>query len=386
MKNKLEKSYNDAIYNYKSEVPDSIWENIEAILDKKKKNRRILLWCLLAVLFISGGIASWIFINSGTNNDNNKNNNVNYVASTTPLNQSNDTKSIDNIVDSEINSNTQNLNENLYSKNNTINNLETIIDNSKNHEKLNYRENYSEDNIADNTIIEETNDKNILNLSQNRSQYVYNKIDIIPFSELTTNSDLLILKNNLKHKLKYNSNKKHKKVLDDCFPTDNKLWFAEIYFTPSYPNQILSGEYTAYLKQRQNTESPLLSYSTGIRLGYMFKNASIKTGFDYTQVNEKFKITIKNVESTQTIITIDTIMNNDGTYFIRRDTTIKEIYGEEEFKKLNRYKTINVPIILGYNIKYNKHKFGINAGILMNISFKRKGYFISCSRKYCRYY
>jgi hypothetical protein len=160
-------------------------------------------------------------------------------------------------------------------------------------------------------------------------------------------------------------NKRNRGILDDCFPNKVNNWLIEAYVGPGYAHKSLKGDNENLIKARNSSENPVVSFNSGLRIGYNYRGGVVKTGFDFTSVNEKFNKVINN----QTIITIDTIKNSDGTFTITRDTT----YGAVHFNKINSYKYLGIPLILGYELKYKKHSFGLNAGVIINLLLKKKG-------------
>ena len=119
------------------------------------------------------------------------------------------------------------------------------------------------------------------------------------------------------------------------------------------------------MDERDNTESELLSFNLGVQLGYIHPSGFlVKTGMQYTHINERFLFVKENVIKIQTQITIDTMYNQDGSFSIHRDTTVNEIYGREEMKTINQYRMVDIPLVLGYRFKKGNFNIEINAGII----------------------
>lgn len=359
---KLEKTYKDKLYNLESEVNDQVWENIANALDKQKNNKRILAWIILLIvlLLIIAGFFSYFFLikQAGTESQDVKN---------LALNQ-NFNKSEKSI----INKSTP-IAENVDFQQKEVSNITLLNSKSKISalvKNVGSTLNNSEKNEISDVAKEDLNSSQAFIgplASKNLQFFNYN-------SNLNNSYDKFSkhLIKNVKRNNKVSDFRK-RGILDDCFPVNVKTWLLEAYATPMYNQQFLYGDNNTLKQIRSKSENPWLSYSTGLRIGYNYKGGIIKTGVDYTSINDKFEITLKNVLSTQVIITIDTIKNSDGTFTILRDTTIKELYGEEKIKKYNKYRMVGIPLIFGYELKLRKHSFGLSAGLIFNLYFNQSG-------------
>jgi hypothetical protein len=106
-----------------------------------------------------------------------------------------------------------------------------------------------------------------------------------------------------------------------------------------------------------------LSFSAGFRYVKEFgKHFNFSTGLNYSQINEQFKFSKGN------IIQIIYVTNASG------DTI--DIYQTESTRyktTYNKYRTIDLPITIGYGWKKNNWDFIVNAGVIMNIVSFYKG-------------
>ena len=171
-------------------------------------------------------------------------------------------------------------------------------------------------------------------------------------------------------------------IINDCFPAKSNTWFLEVYFSPDYASKFLSGENRDYINSRLGTESALFSFSAGVRIGYKFHNhLALKSGLNYTKINERFHQIKKNVIKKKVIIEIDTIKNPDGTQTIKTDTTVKVIYGTNEVQKINSYSMVCVPVLMAYEFNHSNYNVGINAGVLVNIVSYQHGIILDTEGK-----
>jgi len=364
----LEKIYKGKLQNIEMQTSEKVWENVSQALIRKKRIKRFWIYFFTAagIALILGLVLYLPKSHSNTKKQINQNErDIAKVSNYTGKNSIVTNNSIDNneelqdqnseIVEGNVskittdNNNNARIyqNRNIYNKP-TLKDLEFIVENSKSQEQL----------AVDPLIV--------YNLSSSKEFDILKKLDILkPGSNLNYSNSAI-----KSFKFKINT----QGILNDCFPTKANKWFMDLYLSPDYAKKSLTGPKQDYIDSRISSESALLSYSGGIMAGYKFnKNVLLKGGINFTSINEKFHIVIKDVKNTQTVITIDTVWNSDGTYNITRDTTIKEIYGKEDIQKINTYSMIDIPLILGYQFKHNDFNLGLNAGIILNILSFQKG-------------
>lgn len=344
----IDKIYKEKLLGLESDVSPHIWDNIDSILQKRRKNRRIFFFIAGIVLLglILGGIYLLLSLNKTkltkpsdipviavSNSENNSEEKIDYP-----------------IVNPEIEGINQKSESPEAKMSIAISNLASL--------------NSSE------------------GVKQYYDDYFYNRnleteIGRIPTAfKLPLMSDKSAKKGIMNNPESFKTHfypKKNTGILDDCFPNKVNAWIFEAFSAPLFNSKALTGNNTQLIDKRYETESPLLSYSMGLRLGYNYKGGILKSGLEFTSVNEQFRVVLKNVISKQTIITIDTFKMPDGSYTITRDTTIKEIYGEEDIKKFNSYRYLGIPVIIGYELKYRRHSIGLNMGIIFNIMLRTSG-------------
>lgn len=141
----------------------------------------------------------------------------------------------------------------------------------------------------------------------------------------------------------------------------------EILGGPAYAQQILQAktpESISHLKQRQKSESPALSHSSGFRLAAASNvGLNLRTGLIYTQINDRFTFEVGSR------MDVSTIFGPNGE-IIGIDTIYTEAYEEQH---RNRLKFIEIPLLLGYEQQVGKFRIGVNAGAYLNVHFGAKG-------------
>ena len=95
---------------------------------------------------------------------------------------------------------------------------------------------------------------------------------------------------------------------------------------------------------------------------------SVRGGFNYSQINEKFKFKQGNI--VQVIYIINASGDTIGSYTVtgtRYKTTI------------NNYRSIDIPIAMGYEVGNGRWHANINAGVVINIYSWQKGEILDAS-------
>ena len=151
----------------------------------------------------------------------------------------------------------------------------------------------------------------------------------------------------------------------------NKTYF-EIYAGPDFAFRNLSDTgNSAYLQKRKESTKFSSAYSAGVRYTKVFNNGmSIRTGINYSQINEKFTFVQGN------LIQITYIIDVNG------DTTGSYITTGTRYKTtINRFRTIDVPVLVGYEMGNGKFHTNINAGVIVNVYSWQKGDVLDASYK-----
>ena len=137
----------------------------------------------------------------------------------------------------------------------------------------------------------------------------------------------------------------------------NKRYF-EFYAGPDYAFRSLQDTgNSAYLQKRKESTQFKSGYSAGVRYTKVFNNSmSVRAGVNYSQINEKFTFNQGN------IVQVTYIINSNG------DTTGSyTTIGTRHKITTNRYRSIDIPVSIGYEVGNGKLHANINAGAVINI-------------------
>jgi hypothetical protein len=143
----------------------------------------------------------------------------------------------------------------------------------------------------------------------------------------------------------------------------NKRYF-EIYGGPDYAfSKITDTANSTYLQRRKESTSFASAFSAGLRYTRVFNNGmSFRTGINYSQINEKFKFSQGNI--IQTVYIIDNNGDTTGSY-TATGTRYKTTY--------NKFRTIDIPMLIGYELGNGRIHANINAGAVINAYSWQKG-------------
>ena len=158
-------------------------------------------------------------------------------------------------------------------------------------------------------------------------------------------------------------------------PADNKNrntdWYLEAYASPDIPIKSVNNIQATpiYLLKKDSSETMQISYSAGIRLVKpIANNILLKAGVQYSQANEKYVYRTENEIKTTTVVTVRTIIRGPGDTVIVKDTSTLQTIGFHNNTVYNHYNSFDIPITVGYQFGNEDLKFGINGGVVLNLS------------------
>jgi hypothetical protein len=162
----------------------------------------------------------------------------------------------------------------------------------------------------------------------------------------------------------------------------NKDWYADTYISPDYSLQTVNNISASqqYLKQKDSTERMQLGFTAGVRLVKPLNNhLQLTTGLQYSQINQKYIYRSENEIKLTTVVTVRTIIRAPGDTVVVRDTSVVQNIGFKNKVEKNRHRSIDIPILLGYQFGRGSVKVGINAGVILNVSSWYEGVILDSS-------
>ena len=146
---------------------------------------------------------------------------------------------------------------------------------------------------------------------------------------------------------------------------EGRKWFfyTDLLVSLDIPNRTLTDNTIAdnaqeLIEARNTTETLGLSSSAGMRFTATHRNGfAFRTGLIYSQINENFsKLDGYKVE--YTVVDGDTLDVQYNPIYVHRN---------------NRYKMLDIPLLVGFEIDTEKYNLGINAGTYLNLLFDQSG-------------
>jgi hypothetical protein len=222
-----------------------------------------------------------------------------------------------------------------------------------------------------------SNQKN--SIGDNNSSKVFVNETVAKFAAANTIS---FVRNNNASNFKFGS-KDYNKYLNDlklsllCPGSNpNTDWYIEPFAGPIYGfKKVTNNTATAaYLQQKDSSESMRIGYAAGINLVKpISEHFVLKTGVWVSQINERFSYKTENEIKTTTVVTVRNIIRAPGDTLRISDTSSVQQIGYKNTIVGNRYKTLDIPVIIGYEFGKGSLKFGVNAGVIFNVKHGFEG-------------
>lgn len=322
----FEEFFRNKLSKYSSPIPENMWQRIQQKKDKDRKGFFIKWFLpLILIAFLIGG---YFIFNANKNTDKNKS--ISDIKQNTVIQKDSnatlkitESKPTNLILDStDINQKNATMLSNQQVDNNRRNSEILLFDLSHQNKKTKtIRLSKEAQNIYKDTAPDSSNDnsktnKNIVKEYSDTegNKQAINKISSPKDSASKDTSTLL---------------QKHNKKDNAPPPLKSNNWAFEIYASPDIPfNDISAGNSSAADYFRRNIKLGL-SFTIGAKVSvYFSKYFSIKTGFQYSQIPQT---------------------NNDSLVIP------------------NRFRKIDIPLLIGYDICNTHFKTTINTGVIFNL-------------------
>jgi hypothetical protein len=169
-------------------------------------------------------------------------------------------------------------------------------------------------------------------------------------------------------------------------PTDRKMrntdWDLEVFVSPDMPFKTVTNNTASpqLLSRKDSSESLRPGFSAGFRLVKPLNdNFAIKTGLQYSQINERFTYRTENETRTTTVVTVRSIIRAPGDTLLVRDTSILTQVGYKTNTVKNRFRSLDIPILASYQVGNDDLSIGLTAGVIVNLSSWYQGVILDSS-------
>ncbi len=195
-----------------------------------------------------------------------------------------------------------------------------------------------------------------------------NKIGLLPLNPITSEAKGGAL-------LQFEQPKPMKRV--ECY--DYNYTYSplslQVYYGPGWSRRTLQnlggGESETHYNQRKEFETVLEGHRAGVVAKFAMKNGLyLKAGLEVSNINERLEY---ETNSEEQITLEDQIIG----YNVLPDGTEEPIYGSidatiirnKSWQQYNQYRFIEIPVIAGYQMRFNRWNFAAEAGVLWNQRF-----------------
>lgn len=361
--NEFDKHIKDKISGHESPTSPDLWSKMEAKravndLEKGIKKGSSKLWSFLFIaLLLSSGVVYSYYISL----DSKKSSESVETKIVTPQTDLEIAK-----IDSSLKVDSQK--SNLSSNDNSLE-LKDIDENSNlSNNKNNLKNNYTNPNYNNKKskiLIPDFSGKQAsiqerLSDQKERNKFVSktfadNKVNLESYSSILPSWPLF----NKNSKISYASSRDD--ITCGDYPRNYPFtYYLDFGFAPQRTVKYFSvkdEKYKSYAQQREYTEGFHFGYSLSARLSVVhFSGITLKTGLQYHQTNDFFEY-------------------KDDNYTEVVDTGV--VTGLLDIAQYNRYKSFDVPIMVGYELDVNSFTFALNTGIHANVGFTKNGYILS---------
>lgn len=388
------------LFDYTAPVSPEIWNKIKPEEDEDKKvffllPRAGMVAASILLLILAGSVSAYLYyqkiaienttVNQSNNPNSQKNNNQKSNTSVIPKNDDDaasketiEIKTADALKEPLIESIQSSKNKTAFSKRDLANlNPEKNIS-IKNTKPFNTNNAFSLNDFGNNSKLPATNtNQSNKGIEQGEIEPVltnefiaYNKMDasLIGFS---------------KNKLNFNSTEKQITAFNHAnniknvviCPSDRKMrnpdWDLEIYASPDYAFKTVSSTTAsnAYMDKKASSEKAQVGFTAGFRIIKPINDHfSLKTGLQYSQINEHFSYRSENEIKTTTVVTVRTITLANGNAVTVTDTSVVQQIGFKNNTVKNRYRSFDIPALVSYQLGNDDLRIGINAGVIFNVS------------------
>ncbi len=376
--------------NYESQIPDGLWEKI--ILEEENKpkviwwfNRNnliigsIILFSLFSIgyLMIENSNNEKSLLNINKSIANNTIDNTNLLSTNSTIKTEIHELLITTPIKSSAIVNKINIQK---TSTNSINKISSI--NSQPKEFTNFKSNLQaiKYNIADKKLGINNSSVNEFDIEKNSKNYFSNNLN----NKNKFNFYQYIQTNSLPFVAEINSAKNETLLLnklysgiEDCPSSRDKIrndLYIEGYVSPDYSYKNVTSTLTGndrYLNKKDSAELLRMGFSVGIRFSKnLSNNLLIKTGLQYSQINEKFTLKTENDRKQTIVINTRTIIRPGLADTTVSDTSITVQIGYRVRTNMNYYKNLEIPVILSYELSdaESKWKLAINGGAIINLT------------------
>lgn len=156
-------------------------------------------------------------------------------------------------------------------------------------------------------------------------------------------------------------------------------WRMEFYGTVDYVDNNMTADASnlQYLESRKSSQTQLEGYRSGIRIKYLMRNGLyVKSGLEGAWIRDRMNH-LKTDTFTRTLANqlLETYVRNDSTFYVYGDKE-QEVIRNTTTKVYNTFRSISVPLLVGYEFQLKKLFLGVELGGIYNIYHDFEGHLL----------
>lgn len=389
--NEFDEFFRRKLQDYESPLPEESWSKIQRRLkDDDDKRRPFLWWTLAAVLFVGIATGGYFMLqqpNRANSQLAEKNQSTKEKDQTkTKANDLNSTQT-DSLISTDTKSNK--LPENRPAEENAVSDQRSGIaavnsfsaktksqTNNKSTTTKSYGSNkqaFIKDDEAHTLVPEDAkkakNSDNKIEL--NSSAATAKTSNDQQISRVDTSAGAAVAGNKaVPSKQKQTTENAVTKKKEKQSTSTSKDRFIEVYASPAYSWQKTDAKagYENYVSEKKAAEKSSVSFNTGFRLTQKLNDHFfIKSGLQYTQVNQRFTYNTPNVYRDVPITVQRYITTDAGAVNSFVSVSMARMIGYSTVTVNNHYSSLELPVLVGYETNGDKFKAAISAGVIFNL-------------------
>lgn len=170
----------------------------------------------------------------------------------------------------------------------------------------------------------------------------------------------------------------------ECYDHRKKVppLYAELYSSVDYVTNRFSAEQEDlnYKEERDASQTQLEGYRAGLRLKFLTRSGLyFKAGVEVSAIRERFdrRETIERTEIRPNQL-LETIYKPDSTILIYGNAPV-QITENKIWKVWNTYRTVGIPLLVGYQTEVGKFTWGLELGGIYNVHYDFEGMLLNSS-------
>lgn len=368
----LDKVFRQKLYNAQEEVPLHLWEGIRQ--KNTRKRRALIWWWVLPVAILTIGAAAYVL-----HSDNSE---------TIAIAQLATEKKTSATVVFDNNVNKTNEATNSRQENRSVKSQPSSVIEKNNQPKKSGLKGLTNSNNKMVVFEKETAQSTNTKFDSGKS-YISPKMDDAVSQDLILVPDLDSSETKKQTSLSISLKES---IEQDVFsgdmpfiePTASKIpsrWSLDLYYVLSQPMRIKqpnaqSDTYTQFVDRTQLG----LSHGTGILLSYSLPwNVQISMGIEYQRFHERHDwIDSTLVQKKTYVFDYDTTSTLTGTTITQyvMDSVETNEWKTQSNSRINRYSSVNIPVLLSWSHSFKKYSLGLEVGPLFRIQSIYNGEFV----------